>query len=160
MWRGKKIANHGLNLLGTVLELEISKIKGGREEWSAVGKLSGWRAVESRNKSLNTPQPYCCSFFFIPPPRSISPLHPLIPRFVYLCFFFSISLLPLFLSIYLSISFLSTWISGKRILINFSDHQSQSSFSFFSFWRIKKREKVGNENFACFRKYWPQKLIS
>lgn len=133
MWRGKKIANHGLNLLGTVLELEISKIKGGREEWSAVGKLSGWRAVESRNKSLNTPQPYCCSFFFIPPPPFHLSAPSLNPTVCLSLFFFSISLLPLFLSIYLSISFLSTWISGKRILINFSDHQSQSSFFFFLF---------------------------
>lgn len=39
----EKIANHGLNLLGTVLELEISKIKGGREEeWRRVGGAVEW----------------------------------------------------------------------------------------------------------------------
>lgn len=160
MWRGKKIAKHGLNLLGTVLELEISKIKGGREEWSAVGKLSGWRAVESRNKSLNTPQPYCCSFFFIPPPRSISPLHPLIPRFVYLCFFFfylSSSSFSIYLSVYLFFVNLNIWQENFNQL--FWPPKSVIFF-LFSFWRIKKREKVGNENFACFRKYWRQKLIS
>lgn len=138
MWRGKKIANHGLNLLGTVLELEISKIKGGREEWSAVGKLSGWRAVESRNKSLNTPQPYCCSFFFIPPPRSISPLHPLIPRFVYLCFFFylSSSSFSIYLSVYLFFVNLNIWQENFNQLF-----WPPKSVIFFLFFFLKERSE-------------------